>query len=162
MLDELYQDIILQAARDSEFRGSLSGVAGAVNVRMHNPLCGDALDVWAKIDNDRVQDVRCEGHGCLISQASASLFMREVQDLSVEEAEELCRIFREMVQKGITEEEMSRIGNLSALSGIRRLPARSRCALLACEALERIIRHQKNADQDGVPLRANGLNAASL
>jgi nitrogen fixation NifU-like protein len=158
MLDELYQDIILQAARDTQFRGSLSGEPGSLNVRMNNPLCGDSLDLWVCFDRDRIRDVRCDGHGCLISQASANLFAREVVDRPLEEIEALCKSFRSLVQAQVTGEEKEGLGQLTALEGIRRLPARARCALLACEALERILRHKRaeldSADADIVSLGA--------
>ena len=146
MLDELYQDIILVAAKDTRFRGSLSGTPGALNVRMNNPLCGDSLDLWVSFQKNQVAEVRCEGHGCLVSQAAASLFAEEVGGRSIPEVEELCVQYRRLIQSEVGEEELEDLGQLAALRGIRRLPARSRCALLACEALERILRHKRAED----------------
>lgn len=142
MLDELYQDIIMQAARDNSLRGSLSGTSGAFNVRLNNPLCGDSLDVWIRFENDKVSEVRFDGQGCLISQASASLFVQEIQNQSISDVQALCASFRKLVQAEPNEEELERLGQLTAFSGIRRLPSRVRCALLSCDALERLVKYQ--------------------
>lgn len=152
MLDELYQDIILEAAKDTSHRGTLSADLGAINVRLNNPLCGDNLDVWMSYDGDQIKEVRFEGQGCLISQSSASLFVAEIQNLSLKDVEKICKAFRKLVQTEPTEAELESLGQLTALSGIRRLPSRARCALLSCEAIERLVRHAiSNPRTLGIP-----------
>ena len=129
-LEELYQTIILDHnRRPQNFRAMPAASAHAAGV---NPLCGDQLTVWLKMDGDRVEDVSFQGSGCAISKASASLMTQAVKGKTRAEAETIFGSFHGLVTgRGGGEE----LGSLKAFSGVSRFPLRVKCATLAWHAL---------------------------
>lgn len=95
----------------------------------NNPLCGDALVVYVKMDGDVIEDVSFQGSGCAISVASASLMTESLKGKTLAEAE---AIYAE-VHKQMTGEEAdhSKLGKLEVLSGVKEFPARVKCATLS-------------------------------
>ena len=129
-LDELYQTIILdQNRRPQNYRAIEDATAHAEGV---NPMCGDQLTVWLKVDGDRVSDVSFQGSGCAISKASASLMTAAVKGKTCSEAEALFTEFHTMVTGHGGGGDL---GALKALSGVSRFPLRVKCASLAWHAL---------------------------
>jgi nitrogen fixation NifU-like protein len=130
-LDELYQSIILDHnRRPQNFRAMADATAHAEG---SNPMCGDQLTVWLRIEGDRVADVSFQGSGCAISKASASLMTAAVKGKTREEAMSLFDRFHALVTgKGGGEE----LGALKALSGVSRFPLRVKCASLSWHALK--------------------------
>jgi nitrogen fixation NifU-like protein len=137
-LRELYQDVILDHARHPRnFRGlpDASHLAHG-----HNPLCGDRVTVFMKIESDRIAAVSFEGRGCAISTASASLMTEILTGLSLSQAEAVFQAFHARVTTGETiavepdlEEASER---LEPLTGVRTYPARVKCATLAWHAFD--------------------------
>jgi len=102
----------------------------------HNPLCGDQLTVYARVNEDVVEEVSFVGHGCAISTASASLMTEAVKGLPLGEVERLFKDIHEM----LTETHPDRdLGKLEVLSGVREFPARVKCATLAWHTLHNAI-----------------------
>ncbi|NQY27491.1 MAG: SUF system NifU family Fe-S cluster assembly protein [Piscirickettsiaceae bacterium] len=95
----------------------------------NNPLCGDALVVFVKLENDVIEDVSFQGSGCAISVASASLMTEAIKGKSLQEAEEIYQ----QVHKQMTGEDVdaSTLGKLEVLSGVKEFPARVKCATLS-------------------------------
>jgi nitrogen fixation NifU-like protein len=130
-LEALYQTIILDHnRRPQNFRAMPDATAHAEGI---NPMCGDQLTVWLKVDNDRVVDVSFQGTGCAISKASASLMTAAVKGRTRAEAESLFTDFHSMVTGHGGGEQL---GSLKALSGVSRFPLRVKCASLAWHALK--------------------------
>jgi SUF system FeS assembly protein, NifU family len=100
-----------------------------------NPLCGDALTLWVKIENDAITDVSFKGQGCAISKASASLMTSAVKGKTCAEAEDLFNRFHQLVTGTLPESEQQSLGSLRALGGVSRFPLRVKCASLAWHAL---------------------------
>ncbi|MFL6374850.1 MAG: Fe-S cluster assembly sulfur transfer protein SufU, partial [Pyrinomonadaceae bacterium] len=97
-LNELYQDTILEHNKNPR---NFREIEGADREALgNNPLCGDALKVFVKLDGDTVTDVAFKGSGCAISKASASMMTQAVKGRSKQEAEELFNEFHEMVTGG--------------------------------------------------------------
>ena len=97
-----------------------------------NPLCGDELTVRLRMGGGRIEAIAFEGAGCAISMASASLMTLAVKNLPPREVEALTAKVAALVDGG----DASDLGDLSALAGVSRFPARVKCALLAWRALE--------------------------
>jgi nitrogen fixation NifU-like protein len=108
-----------------------------------NPLCGDEVTVYVKVNNDIIEDVSFGGKGCAISKASASLMTSAVKGKSVREARDLYDRFHDLVTASPTQTaETSRdktLGRLAVLGGVARFPARVKCATLAWHALHNAI-----------------------
>lgn len=130
-LDELYQSIILDHnRRPKNFRVMEDATSKADGI---NPLCGDQLTVWLKMDGDQVADVAFRGQGCAISKASASMMTQVVKGKSRAEAERLFDDVHALVTGHSTGAEL---GPLKALSGVSKFPLRVKCASLAWHAMK--------------------------
>ena len=130
-LDELYQSIILDHnRRPKNFREMEDATARAEGM---NPLCGDQLTVWLKLDGDMIGDVSFKGQGCAISKASASMMTQVVKGKTRAEAEQLFENVHALVTGHPTGAD---VGPLKALSGVSRFPLRVKCASLAWHAMK--------------------------
>lgn len=136
VLDELYREIILKHYQSPKNFGVLpqaTKTAGGMN-----PSCGDQVEVMVRLEGDTIADIRFQGQGCAISTASASLMTELVKGKKVAEALELSKKFQAMVVEGAPPDPA--LGDLLALQGVAKLPARAKCATLAWHALEEALR----------------------
>jgi len=131
--EALYQELILEHNRKPRNFREIPDADRTVEGR--NPLCGDALKLWVKLDNDRIADVSFLGTGCAISKASASLMTGAVKGKSREEAERIFDRFHRLVTGTLPENERESLGSLRALGGVAKFPLRVKCASLAWHAL---------------------------
>src|SRR6266516_6082577 len=116
--DALYQELILEHNRKPKnFREMPDATR---QIQGSNPLCGDSLTLWVKLDGDRVEDISFKGSGCAISKASASLMTAAVKGKSRGEAEALFGRFHALVMGQLPEDEQKSLGSLRALGGVSR------------------------------------------
>ena len=103
----------------------------------HNPLCGDQLTLYARVDDEgRVEQVTFQGSGCAISKASASLMTDFVKGKSIDEIHELFDRFHDLVTSSPSEEAKTEgLGKLAVFAGVREYPMRVKCATLSWHAL---------------------------
>lgn len=149
-LDELYQSIILDHnRRPKNFREMEDATAKADGV---NPLCGDQLTVWLKLDGDQIADVSFRGQGCAISKASASMMTQVVKGKTRAEAEQLFGDVHALVTGQGTEADL---GSLKALSGVSKFPLRVKCASLAWHAMNSAL-HAGTGDAGAVSTEGEG------
>ena len=150
-LDALYQELILEHNRRPRNYRVMEGADRMVE--SHNPLCGDALTLWVKLDGDRVADASFQGSGCAISRASASLMTEAVKGKTRLEAEELFTAFHDLVTGKLNVETdaaaKQRLGSLRALGGVSRFPIRVKCASMAWHALRSAL-HGENGGAGAV------------
>ena len=127
-LSELYQEVILDHnRRPRNFRV----VDGANRTQEgFNPLCGDRLTLYVRLDGDQIADLAFQGSGCAISKASASLMTEALKGKSVDEARALFERFHAMVTSRPAD-TIPDLGKLSVLAGVREFPTRIKCASLA-------------------------------
>jgi nitrogen fixation NifU-like protein len=138
---DLYQQVILDHNRSPR---NFREIEDADHVAHgDNPLCGDKIRVYVKLNGDVIEDVSFHGSGCAISQSSASLMTTAVKGKLVAEAEELFHRFHDMVA-GDEEQATSPkgLGKLAAFAGVREFPARVKCANLAWHTLHAALREQ--------------------
>lgn len=135
-LRDLYQQVILDHSRSPRNHGQLHG-EGCVHVHGDNPTCGDEIDVWVKFGTDgKVEDIKFEGQGCAISQASASMMTVKMKGADAEKLKGLIQDFRSVVTgEGSVKDEDS-LGELILLEGVQKFPQRVKCATLAWRAVE--------------------------
>lgn len=136
-LDALYQEIILDHNRRPRNWGELPGASGHAAGR--NPLCGDEVSLWVKLDGDVIADVRFTGQGCAISKASASLLTDAVKGKTREEAEALFTKLHALVTGEGAPVEPSEVGAMRALSGVRKFPVRVKCASMAWHTMRKAL-----------------------
>ena len=131
-LGDLYQEVILDHnRRPRNFRTLDEGR----KQEGYNPLCGDRLTLYVKLDGDRIVDVAFQGSGCAISKASASLMTEALKGKTVAQARELFEKFHDMVTSS-PETAAPDLGKLSVLSGVREYPTRVKCASLAWHTMK--------------------------
>jgi nitrogen fixation NifU-like protein len=131
-LRELYQQIILDHSRNPQNFGALADATHAA--QGFNPLCGDKVTVFLRVNDGRVDAARFQGTGCAISQSSASLMTSAVIGKPVSAVAELFDSFHAMVS-GAGDAPKS-LGKLTALAGVREFPTRVKCATLCWHALK--------------------------
>lgn len=132
-LRELYQEVVLDHGRHPRNRRAMED-ADRQSVG-YNPLCGDKLTLYLRLDGDRVADVSFLGAGCAISMASASLLTEALRGKTVTEAEHLLQSFLGMLTHD-GEPAPEEIGKLAVFHGVRDFPVRVKCATLAWRTLE--------------------------
>ncbi|WP_058557027.1 Fe-S cluster assembly sulfur transfer protein SufU [Thiohalocapsa sp. ML1] len=146
-LDDLYQEIILDHNRHpANFR---SMVDAHRTVEADNPLCGDRLTLYLKLDDDgeHIADLSFQGSGCAISVASASLLTQRLKGATVAEAEALFETMRGVLTGVIDAADTTEaLGGLAALAGVRRYPMRVKCATLSWHALKAALGAEDAAD----------------
>lgn len=130
---DLYREVILDHYSHPRNRG-VTDPADAIREGA-NPLCGDEIRVSLRLRDGRIDDLRFEGKGCSISQASASMMTELLKGKSVEEAARLILAFKAMMH-GETAEGRDGLGDLEALQGVRKFPVRVKCATLSWVTLE--------------------------
>jgi len=131
-LKELYRDVILDHNKRPRNFGRLD--PADAHADGHNPLCGDRLSVFVKMNGDRIEDLRFEGKGCAISTASASLMTEAVKGKDKTAVSQLFeKVHSLLTQQGV--EPTPDLGKLAALSGVREFPSRVKCASLCWHTL---------------------------
>ncbi len=159
-LEDLYREIILDHYRAPRNRGELA-VPPAHRAEGFNPLCGDEVVLYLELEDDgeTVRDIRTNGQGCSISQASTSMMSAAVKGKSRAEIERITRAFKEMMSiheariggdgtdGGATDESDGAdeapvdLGDLEALRGVVKFPVRIKCATLAWNTLHNAFAH---------------------
>jgi nitrogen fixation NifU-like protein len=138
-LAELYQQIIVEHNRSPRnFRPMEDATRTAAG---DNPLCGDRITLFVKLEGDTVSDVSFQGKGCAISQASASLMTGAVKGKKVAEAEQLFQAFHAMVT-GQGAGDPATLGKLAAFGGVKQFPSRVKCANLAWHTLHAALKDE--------------------
>ena len=159
-LEDLYREIILDHYRAPRNRGELP-VPPARKAEGFNPLCGDEVVLYLDLDPETqlVRDVKIDGQGCSISQASSSMMSAAVKGQPVDDARQLIRAFKALmsIHESKLEGESDgsdlsdeldgvRLGDLEALQGVVKFPVRIKCATLAWNTLQQGLDEREPAD----------------
>ncbi len=142
-LRDLYQEVILDHYKKPRNCASLE--QANCHADGHNPLCGDRINLYLRVEEGVVRDIAFQGAGCAISTASASMMTEAVKGKPLAEVEKLFRSFHDMVTgrgEAAPEEDL---GKLEALSGVREIPVRVKCATLAWHTLRAALKNNSGA-----------------
>ena len=145
-LKQLYQDIILEHGKSPRNLGKCNGYNH--EARGYNPLCGDKVHVYLKLNNEKkVEGLTFEGDGCAISLASASIMTESVKGKTFEEAKEIMNSFLNMI-KNTSEIQSNHLDDdqktkLMSLSGVKQFPMRVKCATLSWHTLVSAMERKK-------------------
>lgn len=140
-LDTLYRQVIMDHYKNPRNKGTLE--EGSLTVNMNNPTCGDRIQLTMQLDEGIVTDAKFDGEGCSISMSSASMMTQAIKGKSVEEALKLSAIFSEIMQGKEYDGDLD-LGDIEALQGVAKFPARIKCATLAWKAMEQGVANQDN------------------
>lgn len=139
-LRDLYQEVIFDHNRNPRNFRVMEDADR--QVEGFNPLCGDRLTLFLKMDGDVITDASFQGSGCAISTASVSLMTEIVKGKTEAEAEALFTQFHEMTTGKEDDVNLEAIGKLAVLAGVREYPARVKCATLAWHTLDAALKNE--------------------
>jgi nitrogen fixation NifU-like protein len=139
-LRDLYQEVIFDHNRNPRNCRSMDNANR--QVEGFNPLCGDRLTLFLRVENGQIEDASFQGNGCAISTASVSLMTEIVKGKSETEAEALFKQFHDMTTGQSDDSQLEALGKLAVLAGVREYPARVKCATLAWHTLDAAIKNQ--------------------
>ena len=131
-LREIYQEVIFDHYRAPRNYRPLAGANH--KAEGYNPLCGDKVTVYLKVDDGVIKDLSFEGVGCAISTAAASLMTEALKGKKVADVEHFFQDFQHMVT-GADTSPQPQLGKLEVLAGVREFPSRVKCATLAWHTL---------------------------
>ena len=147
-MDDLYREIILDHYRSPRNQAELDEVD--IETEGINPFCGDEVYLKMKLADGLVNGVSFRGVGCSISQASASMLTEVIKGKSLDEAESIYLIFRDMMRgKDPSDAELETLGEVESLAGVKNFPIRIKCAMLSWAALEEGIRKRRRQEAEG-------------
>lgn len=141
-LDNLYRQVIMDHYKNPRNKGVLD--EGSLTVNMNNPTCGDRIQLTMKVEDGKVADSKFEGEGCSISMSSASMMTQAIKGRSVDEALKLSKIFSDIMQGNDYDEDDLDLGDIEALQGVAKFPARIKCATLAWKAMEKGLKEEED------------------
>jgi nitrogen fixation NifU-like protein len=141
-LKDLYRDVILDHNKRPRNFGKLEPADSHADG--HNPLCGDRLTVFLRMNGDRVEDIRFEGKGCAISTASASMMTEAIKGKGKADIGTLFGKIHSLLTQQDAVADPS-LGKLAALSGVREYPARVKCASLCWHTLNAALARSADA-----------------
>jgi len=133
-LKELYRDVIVDHNRSPRNFHKLADATRTLEG--FNPLCGDKLTLYLKLEGERILDLAFEGSGCAISVASASLMTERLKGRTKGEAEQLFSRMHQLLTGEDNAGDVESLGKLAALSGVRAYPSRVKCATLCWHTLK--------------------------
>jgi nitrogen fixation protein NifU and related proteins len=136
-LDELYQEVIIDHNRNPRNNHGMDDASSYANG--FNPLCGDKLTLFLKVEDDVILDASFIGCGCAISTASASLMTEYLKGKTVNQAHEIFNHFHDMVT--CDKPQSVSLDKLAVLAGVREFPSRVKCATLAWHTLEAALKN---------------------
>lgn len=142
-LRDLYQEVIFDHNRNPRNFRVMENADRKVDG--FNPLCGDRLTLYLKLNGDVIEDASFQGSGCAISTASVSLMTEIIKGKTQDEAEQLFDTFHKMTTGKDEEIQLEAVGKLAVLAGVREYPARVKCATLAWHTLDAAIKNQQQS-----------------
>jgi nitrogen fixation protein NifU and related proteins len=141
----LYQEVIIDHSKKPRNYRVLEGAN--YHAEGYNPLCGDRVTVYVKLENDRISDLSFQGSGCAISTSSASLLTETLKGKTLDEADALFEKFHALVTGETTGKQGGEVslGKLAVFSGVAEFPVRVKCATLAWHTLRSALKGEKKA-----------------
>ncbi|MBQ9280096.1 MAG: SUF system NifU family Fe-S cluster assembly protein [Clostridia bacterium] len=138
-MDDVYNELIMEHSMNSYNKKNLD--CPHYSELGHNPNCGDEITLELKLNGDVIEDMAFHGHGCAISQASASIMIDTLKGKTVKEAKDIIETFIGMIKREITDEnELQKLEDAIAFRNVSNMPARVKCALLAWHTVEDILK----------------------
>ncbi len=143
-LDELYREVILDHFKSSAHSGEMPDAQ--IKVDGANPLCGDEMTFYLKLQHGRIEQARFRGKGCAISQAAASMLAGQLEGKTLAEARQIVEAMKALMQG---QEPSVDLGDLEALAGVRKFPVRVKCAALSWNVVEQGINNYGSTQTEG-------------
>ena len=140
-LNDLYQEVIVDHSMHPHNYHAMANASRTAEG--YNPLCGDQVTVYLKLNGDRIEEVSFQGRGCAISKASASVMTEVLKDKTRPQAEDLFKAFHALIIGEKQPLDEAALGKLAAFSGVHEFPTRVKCAILAWHTLRSALDSKK-------------------
>lgn len=141
-IEDLYRDIIMEHYKNPRNKGLLNNEKYK-KVNLLNPSCGDDVTIQVLIEDDKIKDVRHDGHGCSICCSSASVMSETLINKTPKEALNVIDEYMVMLTGKEFNKDILK-GEAIAYIGVSKFPARIRCASIAWKAMEEALLEDKN------------------
>jgi nitrogen fixation protein NifU and related proteins len=141
-LDSLYRQVIMDHYKNPRNKGVIED--GNLTINMNNPTCGDRIQLSMNVVDGIVTDAKFEGEGCSISMSSASMMTQAIKGKNINDAIKLSNVFSNMMQGKEYEDDLD-LGDIEALQGVSKFPARIKCATLAWKAMEKGLKEEEQS-----------------
>jgi len=142
-VDDLYREVILDHFKSPRNKGKIA--SPSVSNEGVNPLCGDEIEITALITDGTLEDLKFQGHGCAISQSSASMMTQALKGKRVAEVLSIIQRFKGLLLPGGTpgtgDNTPLDLGDLESLEGVKKYPVRVKCATLAWNTLAEALKN---------------------
>ncbi|KMJ55061.1 nitrogen fixation protein [Bacillus sp. LL01] len=138
MLQDLYRKVVMDHAKYKRNTGVLEG-EDVRKIHYKNPTCGDVITLYVVIDDEQLQDISFEGEGCSISMASSSIMTELIKNKDITTVSSLRNGFEQLIRDGKQANEEIDLGDALSLEGVHKLRARHNCALMAWQALDKVL-----------------------
>ena len=137
-LNEMYEEIVMDHYHNP--RNTELITEPDFEVEKNNPFCGDEIKIQLLIGKDNKSTISVTGRGCAISQASGSLMAETINQQPIDDLQGNIDLFRKLIKsEDLSETDLDKLGDVSALSGVRKFPVRIKCAMLSWVALEELL-----------------------
>ncbi|MDG5785897.1 SUF system NifU family Fe-S cluster assembly protein [Evansella sp. AB-P1] len=138
MLDDLYKKIVIEHAKYRRNHKKLDG-ENVRKVHYKNPTCGDVITLYLQLQGEEIKDVTFEGEGCSISMASASMMTELIKNKDLRNVSIIRNEFEHLIREGKEPLGDIDLGDAMSLQGVYKLRARHNCALMAWQALDKLL-----------------------
>lgn len=146
-LNGLYREVILDHASHPHNKGKLPTATNTMT--LHNPTCGDTINLQVNVADHRIKDIAFTGEGCTISQSSASMMTVAVKGKTTAAALAMAKTFSDMaIGQQHSQSDLDQLGDAQVLTSIMEFPARIKCATLAWWALQRALLKDSDEEDD--------------
>ncbi|MDA8377286.1 MAG: SUF system NifU family Fe-S cluster assembly protein [Planctomycetia bacterium] len=143
-LRDLYQQTILDHTRQPRNRHEMPDATAAAHG--HNPLCGDKITLYLKMNNGVIEDISFTGSGCAICTASASMMTEALKGKTIAQVQHLFNAFHTMLTGPMDQEpDIEKLDKLAVFSGVREFPVRVKCATLPWHTLQAALKNDPHA-----------------
>lgn len=138
-LEELFKEIIIEHYQHPKNYGHIEHPDAKADGS--NPLCGDEITMELTFEGNKVKEVMFTGNGCSISQSAASLITEAIKGKTIDEIDKLTTEYLNMLEGKNYNSEL--LGDLEALSDVKKYPARVKCASLSVAVLNQALQGRK-------------------
>lgn len=145
-LHDLYQEIILDHNKRPRHYGVLADATH--QAEGYNPLCGDKVEVYLRVENARIAAIQFEAASCAICKASASMMVHTLKGQTLDQSESIQQTVAGILQGDADAPGLDTLGELAALVGVRKFPARVKCASLPWHTYQAALRGERKAETE--------------
>ncbi|MDM5306986.1 Fe-S cluster assembly sulfur transfer protein SufU [Peribacillus frigoritolerans] len=144
MLESLYRQVIIDHYKQKR---NFEEITGEYVRKVHykNPTCGDVMTLFIALEHNQVKKAAFLGEGCSISMASASMMTELIENKSLKEITSLRKAFEQLIRHGEIPDGVD-LGDSLSLQGVHQLKARHNCALMTWQALDKVLKDEKEYD----------------